>query len=80
MNGIERRLRAAVNPASTAVTRWWCHSALRHMLTGHGPAVRERRLLRHNMIRSAGSIPSAEQMKTSRAAIDELLGRDDHDI
>jgi hypothetical protein len=22
---------------STAATRWWCHSAARHALTGHGP-------------------------------------------
>ena len=36
MNRIRRRVSAAVNPVSTAVTRWWCHSALRHMLTGHG--------------------------------------------
>jgi hypothetical protein len=44
MNGIERRVRAAVNPLSTAVTRWWCYSAMRHMLTGHGPTARQRRL------------------------------------
>jgi hypothetical protein len=46
MNQITRRLRAAVNPASTAATRWWCHSALRHMLTGYGPTARQRRLIR----------------------------------
>jgi hypothetical protein len=80
MNRIGRRLRAAVNPVSTAVTRWWCHSALRHMLTGHGPAARDRRLLRRDVIRGTGSAPLAEQMKARREAIDELLGRDDHDI
>jgi len=47
MNRIRRRVSAAVNPVSTAVTRWWCHSALRHMLTGHGPTARQRRLIRH---------------------------------
>ena len=39
MNRIGRRMRAAVNPVSTAATRWWCHSALRHMLTGYGPTI-----------------------------------------
>ena len=37
MSRIGRRVRAAVNPLSTAATRWWCHSAVRHMLTGYGP-------------------------------------------
>jgi hypothetical protein len=78
VNRVERRLRAAVNPVSTAVTRWWCHSALRHMLTGHGPTTSQRRLPRRDMIRGSGSTPSAEQMATRREAIDELLGRDDH--
>jgi hypothetical protein len=77
---VERRLRAVVNPVSTAATGWWCHSALRHRLTGHGPTTRQRRLLRHDMARGTGSMPSAEEMATRREAIDELLGRDDHDI
>lgn len=47
MSQIGRRVRAAVNPASTAATRWWCHSALRHMLTGYGPTARQRRLIRY---------------------------------
>lgn len=80
MKGIGGRVRAAVNPVSTAFTGWWCHSAMRHMLTGYGPTARERRLIRHGVIRGAGFTPSAEQMKARRAAIDELLGRDDHDI
>jgi hypothetical protein len=46
MNQITRRLRATVNPVSTATTGWWCHSALRHMLTGHGPTTRQRHLIR----------------------------------
>ena len=37
MNRIGRRVCAAVNPVSTAVTGWWCHSAIRHLLTGYGP-------------------------------------------
>lgn len=36
MNTVERRVRAMINPWSTAVTRWWCHSAARFVLTGHG--------------------------------------------
>jgi hypothetical protein len=77
MNDFERHLRAAVNPVSTAVTGWWCHSAWRHRLTGHGPTARQRRRRRQDTIRGAGSTP-AEPMTARREAIDELLGRDDH--
>ena len=85
MDRIERRVRAAVNPVSTAVTGWWCHSAMRHMLTGYGPTARQRRLIRRGVVRGAGFAPSAEQvpaeqMKVRRAAIDDLLGHDDHGI
>ena len=76
MSRIGRRVRAAVNPVSTAATGWWCHSAMRHMLTGHGPSARQRRLMRGRMIRGVGSTPSAEQMKARAAAIDELMSRD----
>jgi hypothetical protein len=70
MNRIGRHVRAAINPVSTAATRWWCHSAMRHMLTGHGPTAQQWRL-----IRGAGHTPSAEQMKARAKAIDELLGQ-----
>jgi hypothetical protein len=76
MSRIGRRVRTAVNPVSTAVTGWWCHSAMRHMLTGHGPTARQRRLIRRGMIRGVRSTPPAERMKARAAAIDELLGRD----
>jgi hypothetical protein len=36
VNTVERRMRAMVNPWSTALTRWWCHSAARFALTGYG--------------------------------------------
>jgi aminoglycoside 6'-N-acetyltransferase I len=36
VNAVERRVRALVNPWSSAITRWWCHSAVRFALTGHG--------------------------------------------
>ena len=62
MNRIGRRVRAAINPVSTAATRWWCHSAMRHMLTGHGPTARQWRPIRHAQ-GAASFRPSAEQMK-----------------
>jgi len=80
MSRIGRRVRAAVNPVSTAATGWWCHSALRHMLTGYGPTARQRRFIRHGMIQGAGSRPPAEQMKARAAAIDQLIARDDHQM
>lgn len=76
MNRIGRRVRAAVNPVSTAAARWWCHSAARHMLTGHGPSARQRRLIR-SRTRGAGFTPSPERMNARAEAIDELL-RPDH--
>jgi hypothetical protein len=77
MSRIGRRIRAAVNPASTALTRWWCHSALR-WLTGYGPTARRRRFIRREMTQTANRTPSADQMKARAAAIDQLLNRDDH--
>jgi hypothetical protein len=78
MNRIGRRIRAAVNPVSTAATRWWCQSALRHRLTGHGPTARQRRLMRRGMP-GAGFTPSAEEMKGRASGIDKLLAQQDHD-
>ncbi len=72
MNPIERRIRAAVNPVSSAVTRWWCLSAMRHLLAGHGPTARQRRLIRRGT-RGAGFTPSAEEMTARRAAVDGLM-------
>jgi hypothetical protein len=87
MNQIRRRVSAAVNPVSTAATRWWCHSALRHMLTGYGPTARQRHLIRQqqrlvrHQTQGGRFEPSAEQraeqMKGRARAIDDLLGRDD---
>jgi hypothetical protein len=79
MHRIGRRVRTAVNPVSTALTRWWCHSVIRHMLTGYGPTARQRRLIRRGTIRGVGFTPAAEQMKQTKEradAIDELLGQD----
>ncbi len=79
MDRIWRRICAAVNPVSTAATGWWCHSAARRMLTGHGPAARQRQSVRPRAP-GAGFTPSAEQMAARAAAIDELLGRDDRQM
>ena len=74
---IERRIRAAINPVSTTVTRWWCHSSWRHALTGYGPVPRKRQVIRHETVRQTGRVPSAAGMKERVAAIDELLAQDD---
>jgi hypothetical protein len=79
MSGFGRRVRAAVNPMSTAATRWWCHSSLRLVLTGRWPTARQRRLIRYRASRSgpaASSPPSADLMKARAAAIDALLSRE----
>jgi hypothetical protein len=87
MNRIRRRVNAAVNPVSTAVTGWWCHSAWRHVLTGHGPTARQRRVIRYGTPGIRRGTPGtgftlsaeqrAEQMKARAAAIDDLLSRGD---
>lgn len=43
MNTVERRVRTLVNPWSSALTRWWCHSAVRFALTGYGQRAGGRR-------------------------------------
>jgi hypothetical protein len=84
---LRRRVSAAVNPWSTAASRWWCQSALRHLLTGYGPTARQRRLMSREapVIRREASATGAtqsrelksEQMKARAKAIDDLLGRPD---
>jgi hypothetical protein len=77
MSKIGRRARAVVNPVSTAATRWWCQSGVRRAMTGHGPTAKQRRLIRE-VRRGAGPTPDPRQMKARAAAIDRLLGQDDH--
>ncbi len=79
MNRIERRIRAAVNPASTAFAGWWCHGNLRHLLTGHGRPPSQGRLVRTG-VRAGGFTLSAEQLKARTDAIDELLSQGDHEV
>jgi hypothetical protein len=79
VNQLERRVRAAINPVSTAVTGWWCHSSVRLLLlTGRWPAARRRRLLRHSG-QARGGPQSAEVMRARAAMIDALLSRDRED-
>ena len=81
MSQIWRRARAAASPVSTAATGWWCWPALRRMLTGHGPAARQRQYLRARR-RAIAYPPSAEQVSLMRAraqAIDDLLAQDDQE-
>ncbi len=80
MSRVGRRVRAAVNPVSTAATGWWCHSALRHMLTGYGLTARQRRFIRDGMTQGAGSRPPAGQVKARAAAVNRLLAPDDHQV
>ena len=56
MHEAERRLQTMINPLSSAFTRWWCHSAARHILTGYGRG--STRMLRHGREGSrATSVP-----------------------
>ena len=75
MNRIRRSLNAAVNPMSTAATRWWCHSTLRHTLTGHRPPPSRGRLIRSGPP-GVRATPSAAQLEARKRAIDDLLSRD----
>jgi aminoglycoside 6'-N-acetyltransferase I len=61
MNTVERRMRAMINPWSTAFARWWCHSAARFTLTSHGP---RRRVLRRDgdVVRVAPADTAASRM------------------
>ena len=58
---VERRVRAMINPWSTAFARWWCHSAVRFTLTGHGP---RRLVLRRDrdVVRPAPADTAASRM------------------
>jgi hypothetical protein len=78
MNQAWRHVCAAVNPVSTAATRWWCLSGVRRMLTGDGATGRQRQLIHDRKRRIAASTLSAEQNQGRVQMIDELLGRDDH--
>jgi hypothetical protein len=50
------------------------------MLTGYGPTAGQRRLIRRGRIQEVGHTPSVEQMKARAEVIDEMLGRDGHQM
>ena len=77
---VRRHIHAAVNPISTAATRWWCRSALRHMLTGYGPMTRQRRLIRHGMIRGGVRTPSAVRRRARARRSTSCSPRDGHEF
>jgi ribosomal protein S18 acetylase RimI-like enzyme len=60
---VERRVRALINPWSTALTRWWCHSAARVTLTGYGQRADGRR--RRDVVGPipAGGMPHAVRIE-----------------
>ncbi len=73
MSKVEKRVRDAINPFSTAFTRWWCHNG-RYLLPG--PMFRGR--TRH--LNAAGRAAerqrrhvSAAAMAARRAELDALL-------
>jgi hypothetical protein len=75
---IGRRITAAVNPVSGALIRRWRWSAVRRVLTGRGPTRQDRLSLRQG--RGFGVTASAAQMQARRAAIDELMRRDNPEV
>jgi hypothetical protein len=49
------------------------------MLTGYGPTARHRQFTGRGPAQGTSRPPSAEQVKARKAAIDQLLDRDDHE-
>jgi hypothetical protein len=68
MSQFGRRVRTAVNPVSTAATRWWCHSSLRHRLTGDGPTVGQWRLIRRGLAPGGPAADSPAERGNSAGA------------
>jgi len=76
MNTVERRVRAMINPWSTAFARWWCHSAARLTLTGHRP---RRRVLHRDqdVVRPApADAPASGMPQAGRIGVRPPTGRD----
>jgi hypothetical protein len=73
MSQIGRRVRSLANPLSTEITRLWCHSGIRRMLTGYGPTAGRWRPARNEIATGKVPMQSAEQMQARAAAIDRLL-------
>jgi hypothetical protein len=71
MNQMWRRVCAAVNPVSTAATSWWCHSAVRHALTGYGRTAQQRQSIRDPGRHATGPALSAGQKKARAELVDQ---------
>lgn len=78
MNQMWRRVCAAVNPVSTAATSWWCHSVVRHALTGYGRTAQQRHTIRDPGRDVTGSRLSGEQNEP-RAELTDQAGRAGHE-
>ena len=74
MNTVERRMRAMINPWSTAFARWWCHSAARFTLTGHGP--RRRALRRDRDVDRPAAADTAARRMPQAVRIEPLMQED----
>lgn len=59
MQKTERRLRAMINPWSSAFARWWCHSTSRYILTGYGRDS-------GRVLRDARVLPLSNQVSNNR--------------
>lgn len=68
MHIAERRLRAMINPFSTAFAEWWCDTATRFALTGHGtPGRRRLRRSPHGRIFVFVSCPATSEQCSNQA-------------
>lgn len=64
-----RALRNALNPVSTAFSRWWCHSSLRAVLRG-----KPRNFYRRGPVQMAPMDPGVRQARIE--AIERVLHSD----
>ena len=67
-------VRAAINPYSSAFTRWWCRSDLRAALNGKPRGAYKRFMPRRPVL--AHPVDEAV-MRSRRAELDRLMGQDD---
>ena len=74
MHTAERRLRAMINPFSTAFAEWWCHSSARFVMTRYGvPGLRLRRRSPDDMIFVLGQprMSSAAATRSNQGGIND---------
>ena len=69
MHTAERRLRAMINPFSTAFAEWWCDTATRFALTDHGtPGRRRLRRSPHGRIFVFVSCPATSEQCSTKSS------------